>query len=132
MEKEVLKSGNYLHLNLAPISLSIRLFQIVVQEFKKNGIDVKLDLDSEISFKDIFINNASGCLNGLADMVTSDRVLDCLLECSEKCLYESRGTKQKISLDLFEKEANRADMFEVFFKIAQRNLKPFFPKAPIE
>lgn len=131
MEKIALKSGNFLHLSLADIRQSFRLFQVVVQEFKKDGIDLKLDLDTEVDFREIFTKNTTGFISGLADIATSDAVLECVLDCAEKCLYESRGAKQKITLDLFEKEEYRGDMFEVFLKITQRNLKPFFPKALI-
>ena len=132
MDKEMLKSGNMVYLNLAPVSSSFRLFQAVVQEFKKNGISLKIDLETEISIKDIFIENAEECISGLADIVTSDRVLICILDCASKCLYESGGTKQKITMDLFENESCRGDFFEVMYKIAVRNLKPFFRQAPIE
>lgn len=129
MEKEALKSGSFVHLSLAPVGQSFKLFQAVVQEFKKNGVELKIDMDTELSFKDIFLKNTTGFINGFADIVTSDKVLECILICAEKCLYEKNGTKQKITMDLFEKEDARGDMFEVLFKIAQRNLKPFFPQA---
>ena len=133
MEKEVLKSGSMLYLDLAPISVSFRLFQAIVQEFKRNGISIKIDLETELSLKEIFIENAADCLSGLADIVTSDRVVDCIMYCATKCLYETRGgVKRKITFDLFDEESCRGDFFEVMYKIAVRNLKPFFPQAPIE
>lgn len=131
MEKIALKSGRFLHLSLADVRSSFRLFQVVVQEFKKDGIDLKLDLETELDFREIFVNDTAGFISGLADVITSDAVLECVLDCATKCLYESNGTKQKITLDLFENEDYRGDMFEVFFKIVQRNLKPFFPQALI-
>jgi hypothetical protein len=132
MNKEIFKSGNYLYVDLAPISSSWRLFQEVVKEFKKNGISLKVDMETELNLKDLILSNMNGCLGGLMDIVTSDNVLSCIVECGSKCLYEVGGVKNNISLDCFEKESARADFFEVMYKIAIRNLRPFFPQVPTE
>lgn len=132
MDKEILKSGKALYIDLAPITSSWKLFQAVVMAFKKNGINLKVDLDTEINFRDIFLKNAGECLNGLMDIVVSDTVIETVLDCGAKCLYEAGGVKHKITLDTFEKEDFRADFFEVMYKIAIRNLRPFFPQLPTE
>lgn len=132
MDKEILKSGKALYVDLAPITSSWKLFQAVVMAFKKNGINLKVDLDTEINFRDIFLKNAGECLNGLMDIVVSDTVIETVLDCAAKCLYEAGGVKHKITLDTFEKEDFRADFFEVMYKIAIRNLRPFFPQLPTE
>lgn len=132
MDKEILKSGKALYIDLAPMSSSWKLFQAVVVAFKKNGINLKVDLETEINFRDIFLANAGECLNGLMDILVSDIVIERILDCGAKCLYEANGVKHKITLDTFEKEDSRADFFEVMYKIAIRNLKPFFPQLPTE
>ena len=124
--KEKLQSGNTLSITLAPIKDSYKLFQAVVYEFKKNGIDLKLDRDSEINFLKIFEDNVSACLSGLANIITSDMVLDVIMEMGQRCIYTANGVSQKVTMDVFEEEANRRDFFEVIMKIALRNLKPFF------
>lgn len=129
MEKEILKSGNSITISLSSITQSFKLFQLVVLEFKKNGLNLKLDRESELNFLDIFEKNIDSCINGLANIITSENILNLLMEMGNKCIYESVGVKQKVSLDLFEKEEYRVDFFEVLYKIAIRNLKPFFPKA---
>lgn len=124
--KERLQSGNTLSITLAPIKDSYRLFQVVVMEFKKNGIDLKLDRDSDIDFLKIFENNVSACLGGLANIITSDAVLEVIMEMGQRCVYTANGVNQKVSMEVFEEESNRKDFFEVLMKIALRNLKPFF------
>lgn len=124
--KEKLQSGNTLSITLAPIKDSYRLFQAVVLEFKKNGIDLKLDRDTDLNFLKIFENNVSACLEGLANIITSDSVLEIIMEMGQRCVYTANGVSNKVSMDIFEEEANRRDFFEVIMKIALRNLKPFF------
>lgn len=124
--KEKLKSGNSLSITLAPIRDSYKLFQVVVMEFKKNGIDLKLDRDSDIDFLKIFENNVSACLNGIANIITSDAVLEVVMEMAQRCTYYDGNTARKVNMDLFEEEKYRGDFFEVIMKIALRNLKPFF------
>lgn len=124
--KEKLKSGNSLSITLAPIRDSYKLFQVVVMEFKKNGIDLKLDRDSDIDFLKIFENNVSACLNGIANIITSDAVLEVVMEMAQRCIYYDGNNARKVNMDLFEEEKYRSDFFEVIMKIALRNLKPFF------
>ena len=124
--KEKLKSGNSLSITLAPIRDSYKLFQVVVMEFKKNGIDLKLDRDSDIDFLKIFENNVSACLNGIANIITSDAVLEVIMEMAQRCTYYEGNNIRKVNMDLFEEEKYRGDFFEVIMKIALRNLKPFF------
>lgn len=124
--KEKLQSGNTLSITLAPIKDSYKLFQTVVLEFKKNGIDLKLDRDTDIDFLKIFESNVSACLSGLANIITSDAVLEVIMEMGQRCIYTVNGVSQKVSMEVFEEESNRKDFFEVLMKIALRNLKPFF------
>ena len=124
--KEKLQSGNTLSITLAPIKDSYRLFQVVVMEFKKNGINLKLDRETDINFLKIFEDNVSACLEGLANIITSDDVLQIIMEMGQRCKYTVNGVEQKVSMEVFEEENNRRDFFEVIMKIALRNLKPFF------
>lgn len=132
MEKIVLKSGSILNFQLAPIQSSFKLFQKVVQEFKKNGVEIKIDRDTPLDLLSIFEKNPSGFISGFLDIVSSDIALEVILECALRCSYESNGNKEKINLGVFEDEIKRGDFFEVMKTIAWKNLKPFFPNLLIK
>lgn len=127
MERITLKSGSKLNITLAPVYNSIKLLQEVIKAFKNNGISLKIDRETEIDFMKLFEDNSDMFLGGLAEVVSSEKVLECVLACSEKCLYEKNGVKHKINLGLFDDEEIRKDFIEVIFKISIENLKPFFP-----
>ena len=127
--KETLSSGNYLTVNLAPVTEAFHLLQIIIYEFAKQGLDLKIDRKTEINFMEIFENNTKACLAGLAGIITSPNLLPTLQQMATRCIYEVNGVRQKIDNSTFEDENARSDFFEVYFKIAVRNIKPFFPKA---
>ena len=126
MERIQLSSGNKVNITLAPITDSFRLFQEVVKAFKQNGLEIKLDRNSELSFMDIFEKNASACLGGLLDIISSQKVIDCIMDCCSRCTYDN-GQQQKINMNLFDDEELRGDYFEVLVAVAKANLLPFFP-----
>lgn len=127
MDRIQLQSGNKLNVTLAPISDSFKLFQEVVKAFKQNGLEIKLDRNSELNIVDIVEKNISACLGGFLDIVSSKNVIDSIMDCCARCTYESDGKQQKISQSIFDDEKNRGDYFEVLTLIAKENLLPFFP-----
>lgn len=131
--KEILKSGAILDVSIADVRTGFRLFSKVVSEFKKNGIDIEIYFDSKKGFDIKKMVDDKGNRNflfsGLLDVVTSESLLELLLECAKSAVYEKDGEKQRITLSTFEDENNRADFFEVMKIILLRNIKPFFPEA---
>lgn len=128
--KEQLKSGNFLEVQISSISIGYRLFQAVVQEFKKSGTAFNIDLQNDdiTDFIGLFSKNPSVFLNGLADIITSEKVMSIIFECGNRAFYEVNGIKQKVTMEAFEDPNHRLDFFEVLYKIAIVNLAPFFQK----
>lgn len=125
MEDITLKSGNILKIGLPPIKKSLDLVNVVAHCFSERGLNIKLDRDTELSFKGLFEKNRDACVKGLSDVIFNPQVTHCVLECAERCIYVYNGVSQKITLDLFDKEEYRADFYEVMIKIAIANIKPF-------
>ena len=131
--KNILESGASLDVSIADVRTGFRLFSKVVSEFKKNGIDIEVYFDSKKGFD---INkmmddrgNRNFIIRGLLDVVTSESILDLLLDCAKSAIYEKNGVQQKVSLAVFEDEEARGDFFDVMKLILMTNIKPFFPKA---
>ena len=113
--KYQLKSGAKLEINEASIGQCWGLYQSVCNSLKKDGLSLP-DL-TNMSFLEIIRENPVAILN----LLSSDELLESILECAKQCLY--RG--QKIDLEIFEK--NKGDFFPVLQAIALENLRPFFP-----
>ncbi|MEE0061548.1 MAG: hypothetical protein UE295_12030 [Acutalibacteraceae bacterium] len=126
MQDIQLKSGNVLKFGLPPIIDSIRLTNTVAKVFSNRGLEIKLDRDSELSFSALFDKNPDAFIKGLADIIFEEYIMELVLKCAEKCLYVCNGVSQKITLDTFDNEKNRADFYEVMIKIAIENIRPFF------
>jgi hypothetical protein len=126
MQDITLKSGNVLSVGLPEILKSIRLFNAVVKAFTQRGVDVKLSRETELNFAKLFFDNQDACIKGLSDIITSESVMNIILECGEKCLITINGRKNKINLSTFDNEDARGDFYEVLFQIAVANIKPFF------
>lgn len=128
--KELLSSGATIEVSIAPIQVGFKLFQAVVQEFKKSGINFDFSSDDEVkSLKDVFAKNPDKFISGLLDVVTSDKVLALVMECGKSAVYTKNGVAQKVSFDSFENEECREDFFEAAKVIVEKNIRPFFPKA---
>lgn len=121
-----LKSGNILKFGYASVIDSLRLTNIVAKAFSQRGLGVKLDRDTEISFTGLFGKNPEAFIQGAADVIFEEFVMNNVLKCAEKCLYVVNGASQKITLATFEDEKAREDFYEIMIKIAMENIKPFF------
>lgn len=128
--KELLNSGAYVDITIAPVKLGYSLLQAVIREFKRDGIKFEISADDDIlNIGGLFKKDPAKFFDNLLNVVTSDNVVDVIFQCAKSCIYEKNGVKQKIDWELFDDENNRADFFEVMFIIAKKNLSPFFPKA---
>ena len=126
--KEALESGATLEISVANVKLGWDLTVAVLRAFKSNGIDLELSL-KKLSIKDIIEKNADKFLSGLLDVVCSEDVMNKILACGSTAIYTRNNVAQKVTMETFEDEESRSDMVEVLYRIALRNLKPFFPKA---
>lgn len=126
MQDIKLKSGNVLRVGLPPIIDSLNLVNIIAKCFSERGLELKLDRETDLDFKSLFENNKDACMKGLSDVIFNRSVLDCVLVCAERCVYEYNGVSQKITLSLFDKEEYRGDFYEIMVRIAIENIKPFF------
>lgn len=131
--KNILKSGASLDVSIADIRTGFRLFSRVVAEFKKNGVDIEIyftpkngfDIKKMLEDKE----NRNFLVEGFLDVVTSEELLNLLLDCGKSAVYEKNGKQQRVTLATFEEEENRGDFFEVMKLILLKNIKPFFPEA---
>lgn len=68
--------------------------------------------------------------DSITRLLSDDDVEKCVFVCATSAIYEGA----KVNRDLFDdaklREAARGDYFEIFAKIMEVNLNPFFPKAP--
>ena len=126
MEEITLKSGNVLKVNVAPFIDAIRLTNIVAKAFSQRGLDFKIDRDTELKFETLFNKNPDAFVKGLADIVFEEFVMNVVFKCAERCIYVKRGVSLKINPDTFEDEEAREDFYEIMYKIAYANIKPFF------
>lgn len=134
--KEILESGATLDVSIADVRTGFRLFSKVVSEFKKNGVNIEIYFDPKKGFD---VNkmledkgNRNFLFEGFLDVVTSESLLELILDCAKSAVYEKGGEKQRVTMATFENEENRADFFEVMKLILLKNIKPFFPKALTE
>lgn len=128
--KKILKSGATIEVSIAPVKTGFRLFQAIVQEFKKDGLGSDFTEDDAIlDLRSIFLKNPQKFISGMLDVITSDKVIDLILECGASAVYTRDGVSMRVSMECFEDERAREDMFEVLQIIAQDNIAPFFPKA---
>ncbi|MBO7733123.1 MAG: hypothetical protein J6S67_11235 [Methanobrevibacter sp.] len=126
--KEALESGATLEISVANVKLGWDLTVAVLRAFKSNGVDIELNL-KKLSMKDIIEKNADKFIAGLIDVVCSDDVMNKILACGNTAIYTRNNVSQKVSMEIFEDEEARSDMIDVLYRIAIRNIKPFFPKA---
>jgi len=126
MEEITLKSGNVLKVNVAPFIDAIRLTNIVAKAFSQRGLDFKIDRDTELKFETLFNKNPDAFVKGLADIVFEEFVMNVVFKCAERCIYVKNGVSLKINQDTFEDEEAREDFYEIMYKIAYANIKPFF------
>ena len=126
--KEALESGATLEISVANVKLGWDLTVAVLRAFKSNGVDIELNL-KKLSMKDIIEKNADKFIAGLIDVVCSDDVMNKILACGNTAIYTRNNVSQKVSMEIFEDEEARTDMIDVLYRIAIRNIKPFFPKA---
>lgn len=126
--KEALDSGATLEISVANVKLGWDLTVAVLRAFKSNGVDLELNL-KKLSIKDIIEKNADKFLAGLIDVVCSEDVMNKILSCGSTAIYTRNNVSEKVTLELFEDEETRSDMVDVLYRIAIRNMKPFFPKA---
>lgn len=131
--KNLLNSGASLDVSIADVRTGFRLFGTVVNQFKKNGVNIEvyydpkkgIQIDKMLEDKD----NRNFIFEGFLDVVTSEEVLEILLECGKSAVYEKDGVRQKVTMEAFESEDCRGDFFEVMKLILMANIKPFFPQA---
>lgn len=126
MQEITLKSGNKLKFGAASFIDCIRLVNVIARAFSQRGFNIKLDRDTEISFTGLFGKNPEAFIKGLMDVIFEEFVMDLVFKCAEKCVYIQNGVSMKINQDTFEKEEARADFYEIMYKIAYENVKPFF------
>lgn len=131
--KNLLNSGASLDVSIADVRTGFRLFGKVVNEFKKNGVNIEVYYDPKKGIQiDKMLedkNNRNFIFEGFLDVVTSEDILEILLECGKSAVYEKDGVQQKVTMAAFENENNRGDFFEVMKLILMTNIKPFFPQA---
>lgn len=126
MKEITLKSGNVLRFGLPEIIKSLRLTNAIAQTFSKRGIDIKLDRETELSFKSLFDKSPEAFLKGASDVIFDENILPIVLDCASSCVYVQSGISKKITLDTFQDEVSRGDFYEIMIRIGLENVKPFF------
>ena len=109
------KSNVKVVLNPASLDKAFKLKSLVEKSLLKQGIKISDILGQEqITYEDLF---------NLAMVIDSDvEVFDACFECMDKSIYKD----VKITKDVFEDEAARADLYEVLFYCLKVNVYPFF------
>ena len=112
---KTLDSGAVLDLTLAPFEAGHKLLKAVMREIEQVNVS-KEALSGEMN---------EGALNTikslLARLIYSDAVEAALWPCMDRALYNNK----RISKDLFEDEAARADYLPVVKEVLLFNLSPF-------
>lgn len=118
MKKYSLTSGKIVELSLSNVDTALDLYRAVLTECKKANLNIN-DLQ-EKSLSEIFKDNIEAILNIFA----SKEVYEAILQCCTRVIYN----KQKFSMEIFEEEAHRGDLFPLLQLVAIENLAPFFPQ----
>lgn len=126
MEDIKLLSGNTVRIGLPDIKQSLKLVNAVGKAFSNRGLDIKIDRNTDLSFGELFKKHPDALTKGLSDMVFDESIADIIMECAEKCLYVANGKTQKVTYETFNDIEARKDYFDVLFRIALANIKPFF------
>lgn len=109
------KGGAKVTLNPASLDKAYRLKSLVEKAILKQGIKTSDILGKgDITYEDLF---------QIAMAIDSDiDVFDACFDCMEKSIYKDI----KITKEVFEDEAARADLYEVLFYCLKVNVYPFF------
>lgn len=116
MIRKQLKSGNYVEITIADIMTGYKVYQAFIDKINQEGWTLK-DLN-KVEKNMILLGDSN--------------IMNVIMECAKKCVYECLGNKQKVSYETFENEENRSDFLEVCGEILIANIEPFLPKAPMK
>lgn len=117
MDPITLPSGRTLTVNIAPFSMGKKLFKTLAREL----LLVRLDLDIT-KIKAVGDLDVNVLKDALLQVISSDPIEQCFLECASKCLIEG----QKVTMDSFEHEIARQDYLPAAWEVMRANLTPFF------
>lgn len=118
MIKYQLKSGKLLEIDLVPISIALELYRTVLNECAFCKFDLKIE--ENMTMLELAGKNSEA----LFRILGSENVMEVVQRCCAKVLYN----KERFSMDLFEDEKARGDLFGVLIIVALENLLPFFPQ----
>lgn len=121
-------TGNRIIINCASWREAIRLKTVILQEFKRYNVGIKLSgadaidvLDREVDTTGIldFIKNT------IISIETSPEFYEALFDCLKYCTYK---TTFKINEELFDNDSipeAREDYYEIMYACIEENLRPF-------
>lgn len=117
METITLKSGAKLGLQIAKLRESRTLMQKVAQEVKKAGLELKPEMLEE---------DLTSLFDGLLQLIGSEELFQCVLECAKTCTYDMGNGALKIEHGTFEPAIARKDLVPVAMEVMKLNILPFF------
>jgi len=109
MEFETKETGAKVVLNPCSLMDAFKLKSAIQKALIGNGIKLEEALDSNLS-------------SVLMALDSSEEVFNCLFECLKKSTYNDA----RITMETFENEEARLDLYEVFFYCLKVNIYPFF------
>ena len=127
MKKEIKlqNSGKMLIINTASVAEVKQLKNVLLEEFKKYPLGLKLlgntesIFDKQVDFTSVF----DFIKNVLISVDVSETAEYAIFECLKHCVYDKT---HKVTQDLFDEvEEAREDYYEIIFACIEENLKPF-------
>lgn len=121
-------TGNRIIINSASWREAIRLKTVILQEFKKYNVGIKLTSGDSIDVLDREVDTA-GIIdfikNTIISIETSSEFYEALFDCLKHCTYK---TTFKINEELFDNDTipeAREDYYEIVYSCIEENLRPF-------
>lgn len=121
MKKYILASGKKVEITLCPTEMTMELYYRVLGVMQKCGIEAKLNENEKLI--DLLLNN----LNVLIGIMGSKEVVEAIKDLCVKVIYDGK----RFSMDIFEDEKNKQDLFPILLLVAIVNVEPFFPQLRI-
>ena len=120
MDAITLKSGHVLELGAPEFKSAKRLLKVCARELKTVDINLEgLDLENLKKLKNA---DAGFLVKALLQIIGSDEVEACILECARKSLLNGSQVKP----ETFEPEDMREDYLPVAWEVMRVSLVPFF------
>jgi hypothetical protein len=117
-------SGALVEINLVDFDTAYDLQTAIIKAIREGGlINV-----NEIDLSNVYSADWRPFAGMFMDVLISKEVKEMIFKVLEKCTYKDKKGEERITKETFEAEDRRGDFFDVAFKVATENVRPFWSR----